>query len=37
MPTITNKLRGNGLYLMDKPEAALSPARQMTALSVIHK
>ncbi|MCF2948097.1 AAA family ATPase [Paraglaciecola aquimarina] len=37
MATITNKLRGNGLYLMDEPEAALSPTRQMSAISVIHK
>ena len=37
MATIINKLHGNGLYLMDEPEAALSPAKQMTALSVIHK
>lgn len=33
---LTSKLRGNGLYLMDEPEAALSPARQLAALSVIH-
>jgi predicted ATPase len=31
------KFRGNGLYLLDEPEAALSPARQMTALAIIHK
>ena len=37
MATLTNKLRGNGLYLMDEPEAALSPARQMTALAAIHQ
>ncbi len=37
MATLVNKLRGNGLYLMDEPEAALSPARQMAALSAIHK
>lgn len=37
MATLLNKLRGNGLYLMDEPEAALSPARQMTALSAIHQ
>ena len=37
MATLTNKLRGNGLYLMDEPEAALSPARQMAAVSAIHQ
>ncbi|WP_318422112.1 AAA family ATPase [Photobacterium leiognathi] len=37
MATISNKLRGNGLYVMDEPEAALSPARQMAALSEIHR
>ena len=37
MATITNKLHGNGLYLMDEPEAALSPTKQMTAISVIHE
>lgn len=28
---------GNGLYLLDEPEAALSPNRQMTILSQIHQ
>lgn len=37
MATLTNKLRGNGLYIMDEPEAALSPARQMAAVSAIHQ
>ena len=37
MSTLVNKLCGNGLYIMDEPEAALSPARQMAALSVIHQ
>lgn len=37
MATLLNKLRGHGLYLMDEPEAALSPVRQMTALSAIHQ
>ena len=37
MATISNKLRGNGLYLMDEPEAALSPKKQMSAISVIHE
>ncbi len=37
LATLTIKLRGNGLYLFDEPEAALSPARQMTALAAIHQ
>jgi len=35
MTMLLHKLRGNGLYIMDEPEAALSPARQMAALSAI--
>jgi len=37
MTTLTNKLQGNGLYIMDEPEAALSPSRQMSALTAIHQ
>jgi len=37
MATLTIKLRGNGLYIFDEPEAALSPTRQMAALSAIHE
>lgn len=37
MATLVNKLRGKGLYLLDEPEAALSPSRQLAALSVIHQ
>ena len=37
MATLINKLRGKGLYLLDEPEAALSPSRQLAALSVIHQ
>jgi predicted ATPase len=33
---LNHKLRGEGLYLFDEPEAALSPNRQMTALASIH-
>lgn len=33
---LTKKFRGNGLYLLDEPEAALSPKRQLAALSAIH-
>lgn len=36
MTVLSHKLRGNGLYLMDEPEAALSPSRQLTALKLIH-
>ncbi|WP_274653279.1 AAA family ATPase [Paenibacillus humicola] len=31
-----NRLRGNGLYVMDEPEAALSPFRQLSMLSRLH-
>jgi len=32
-----NRLLGNGLYLLDEPEAALSPQRQLQFLSILHK
>lgn len=31
-----NRFGGNGLYILDEPEAALSPLRQMSMLSRIH-
>jgi predicted ATPase len=31
-----NRLRGNGLYFFDEPEAALSPRRQLSFLSRLH-
>jgi predicted ATPase len=31
-----NRFRGNGLYLMDEPEAALSPKRQLQFLALLH-
>lgn len=31
-----NRFGGRGLYIMDEPEAALSPYRQMAMLSRIH-
>ncbi|EKU98500.1 putative ATPase [Leptolyngbya sp. PCC 7375] len=34
---LTNKLKGNGLYIFDEPEAALSPSRQMAALTIINE
>lgn len=33
---LTQRMDGNGLYLFDEPEAALSPKRQMSALVRIH-
>jgi predicted ATPase len=32
----TNRFRGQGLYLLDEPESALSPARQLALLRLIH-
>jgi len=37
MAALTMKLKGRGLYIFDEPEAALSPTRQMAALSAIHQ
>lgn len=34
---VQNRFRGKGLYLLDKPEAALSPNRLMTLLAEIHR
>lgn len=31
-----NRFRGHGLYLMDEPEAALSPKRQLEFLTILH-
>jgi len=33
--TFMNKFKGNGLYILDEPEAALSPMRQMAMISRI--
>lgn len=35
--TFMNKFRGKGFYLLDEPEAALSPMRQMAIISRIHE
>lgn len=35
MSVLLDKFRANGLYLLDEPEAALSPNRQMAALRAI--
>ena len=32
-----NRFRGNGLYFLDEPEAALSPSRQLSFLSRMHQ
>ncbi|RXT07164.1 AAA family ATPase [Ammoniphilus sp. CFH 90114] len=32
-----NRFRGRGIYLLDEPEAALSPARQLAFLRIIHQ
>ena len=31
-----NRFRGKAIYLLDEPEAALSPSRQLTFLKIIH-
>lgn len=33
---VTNRFGGQGLYILDEPEAALSPQRQLAVLSRIH-
>ncbi|MED3572624.1 AAA family ATPase [Cytobacillus praedii] len=35
--TFVNRFRGNGIYLLDEPEAALSPLRQLSMLAHIHE
>lgn len=34
---VKNRFGGNGLYILDEPEAALSPSRQLTLLSHINE
>lgn len=34
---LTNRLQGNGVYLFDEPEAALSPQRQLSVLTLLHR
>jgi len=34
---VTNRFGGHGIYLLDEPEAALSPSRQLTLLAEIHR
>jgi predicted ATPase len=33
----THRFKGHGLYILDEPEAALSPQRQLRILSIIHE
>lgn len=35
MSLVLNRFSGNGLYILDEPEAALSPSRQMALLAAI--
>jgi len=37
MTLLLSKFKGSGLHLLDEPEAALSPSRQLAALSAIHQ
>ena len=34
---VTLRLRGNGFYLFDEPEAALSPSRQLALMAAMHR
>ena len=36
MHLVKSRFYPNGLYILDEPEAALSPSRQMTLLCMIH-
>jgi predicted ATPase len=36
MALLTNRFGGNGFYILDEPEAALSPQRQLAVLARIH-
>ena len=37
MSVLLDKFRGNGLYLLDEPEAALSPTHQLAALRAMYQ
>ena len=37
MALMDNRLRGDGLYILDEPEAALSPNRQLSFLARMHE
>lgn len=34
---LSNRLQGDGVYLFDEPEAALSPQRQLSVLTLLHR
>jgi predicted ATPase len=34
---LSNRLQGDGIYLFDEPEAALSPQRQLSVLTLLHR
>ena len=34
---LNNKFRGRGIYILDEPEAAWSPSRQIAALAALHR
>ena len=34
---LLNRLQGDGVYLFDEPEAALSPQRQLSVLALLHR
>lgn len=34
---LTSRLQGDGIYLFDEPEAALSPQRQLAVLTLLHR
>ncbi len=34
---LSERFGGGGLYLLDEPEAALSPSRQLSALALVHR
>lgn len=34
---VENRFHENGLYILDEPEAALSPTRQLTLLALLHR
>ena len=37
MSLMTNRFGGNSLYILDEPEAAISPTRQLAMLSRMHQ
>lgn len=37
LAVVANRLGSHGLYLMDEPESALSPMRQLTLVGLIHR